>query len=104
MLAGVGNGVGLRLAATGLFAVMSLFVRLASFDAPVGQIVFWRSSVALVPIVLYMVWRREAPAALDKTPAAMGHPAQRRVNENFVWQNSAELALTLLPKKGKANG
>ena len=43
-------------------------------------------------------------AALDKTTAAMGHAAQSRVNENFLWQNSAELALTLLPKKGKANG
>ena len=39
-----------------------------------------------------------------KTTAAMGHAAQSRVNENFLWQNSAELALTLLPKKGKANG
>ena len=39
-----------------------------------------------------------------KTTAAMGHAAQSRVNENFLWQNSAELALTLLPKKGKTNG
>lgn len=48
--------------------------------------------------------RAELAAALDKTTAAMGHAAQSRVNENFLWQNSAELALTLLPKKGKANG
>ena len=46
----------------------------------------------------------ELAAALDKTTAAMGHAAQSRVNENFLWQNSAELALTLLPKKGKSNG
>mgnify|MGYP002750579755 CR=1 FL=1 len=46
----------------------------------------------------------ELATALDKTTAAMGHAAQSRVNENFLWQNSAELALTLLPKKGKANG
>ena len=46
----------------------------------------------------------ELAEALDKTTAAMGHAAQSRVNENFLWQNSAELALTLLPKKGKANG
>ena len=38
----------------------------------------------------------ELAAALDKTTAAMGHAAQSRVNENFLWQNSAELALTLL--------
>ena len=36
--------------------------------------------------------------------SGLGHAAQSRVNENFLWQNSAELALTLLPKKGKANG
>lgn len=48
--------------------------------------------------------RARLAAALDKTTAAMGHAAQSRVNENFLWQNSAELALTLLPKKGKANG
>ena len=46
----------------------------------------------------------ELAEALGKTTAAMGHAAQSRVNENFLWQNSAELALTLLPKKGKANG
>ncbi len=43
----------------------------------------------------------ELAAALGKTTAAMGHAAQTRVNEHFLWQNSAELALTLLPKKGK---
>ena len=46
----------------------------------------------------------ELAAALDNTTATMGHAAQSRVNENFLWQNSAELALTVLPEKGKANG
>jgi len=68
----VWSGIGLRLAATGLFAVMSLFVRMASFEAPVGQIVFWRSSVALIPIILYLMWRREFPRAL-RTKRPWGH-------------------------------
>ena len=46
----------------------------------------------------------EMAAALDKTDTAMGHAAQTRVNEHFLWQNSAELALTLLPKKGATHG
>ena len=46
----------------------------------------------------------EMAAALNKADAAMGHAAQTRVNEHFLWQNSAELALTLLPKKGAAHG
>lgn len=68
----VWSGIGLRLAATGLFAVMSLFVRMASFEAPVGQIVFWRSSVALIPIILYLMWRKEFPRAL-RTKRPWGH-------------------------------
>ncbi|MEQ8393285.1 MAG: DMT family transporter [Thalassospira sp.] len=66
------SGIGLRLAATGLFAIMSLFVRMASFEAPVGQIVFWRSSVALLPIILYLMWRKEFPRAL-RTKRPWGH-------------------------------
>lgn len=46
----------------------------------------------------------EMATALNKADAAMGHAAQTRVNEHFLWQNSAELALTLLPKKGAAHG
>ncbi|URK17285.1 DMT family transporter [Thalassospira sp. GO-4] len=68
----VWTGIGLRLAATGLFAIMSLFVRMASLEAPVGQIMFWRSSVAIVPIVLYLMWRHEFPRAL-RTKRPWGH-------------------------------
>lgn len=71
-MSSVWSGIGLRLTATGLFAVMSLFVRMASFEAPVGQIVFWRSSVALIPIILYLMWRREFPRAL-RTKRPWGH-------------------------------
>ncbi|WP_417766987.1 DMT family transporter [Stappia sp.] len=65
-------GIALRLAATGLFACMSLCVRLASFEAPVGQIVFWRSAVALVPIVIYLMILGRFPAALA-TRNPLGH-------------------------------
>lgn len=43
-------------------------------------------------------------AALGQATPAVGHAAQTRVNTHFLWQNSAELALTLLPHKGKSNG
>ncbi|MBM3549474.1 MAG: DMT family transporter [Alphaproteobacteria bacterium] len=65
-------GIGLRLAATGLFAAMTLCVRLASFEAPVGQIVFFRAAVALVPIMLFLVWRGQFPEGL-KTRNPVGH-------------------------------
>lgn len=41
----------------------------------------------------------EMAAALDRVDDEMGAAAQRRINEHFLWQNSAELALTLLPNK-----
>ncbi len=66
------GGIVLRVVATLLFTLMALSVRLASVEAPTGQIVFWRSVVALVPIVLYLAWRGQLPGGL-KTSRPMGH-------------------------------
>lgn len=65
-------GIALRLTATLLFTVMSLLVRLASVQAPVGQIVFHRSAWALVPVLLYLAWRGQFPRGL-RTRHPMGH-------------------------------
>jgi drug/metabolite transporter (DMT)-like permease len=43
---------------------MSLCVRLASETLPVGQIVFWRNLLAVVPIAFYLVAVGRFPAAL----------------------------------------
>ncbi|CAO3409300.1 DMT family transporter [Azospirillum largimobile] len=69
---GVRGGVMLRLVSAGLFVVMSLFVRLATVEAPIGQIIFYRSAFALLPIVAYLMWRRQFPKAL-KTRQPVGH-------------------------------
>lgn len=66
------GGVMLRLLATFLFAAMSLAVRLAAIEAPVGQIMFWRSAVALGPILIYLWWRGDLPHGL-KTRRPLGH-------------------------------
>jgi drug/metabolite transporter (DMT)-like permease len=63
---GLAAAIWLRIASTGLFACMSLCVRQASFSAPVGQIVFWRSAVALLPILAYLAFRREIAAVITK--------------------------------------
>lgn len=69
---GSGAGIMLRLVSAGLFVVMSLFVRLASVEAPIGQIVFFRSAFALPPIIAYLMWRRQFPSAL-RTRQPVGH-------------------------------
>ena len=58
------EGVGLRLLAAFLMTAMSAAVHGAADVVPVGQIMFWRSALALVPICLYMIWRSEFPRAL----------------------------------------
>jgi drug/metabolite transporter (DMT)-like permease len=62
----------LRLLATLFFSLMSLSVRIASVEAPVGQIVFWRSAVALIPIIAYLAWRGPLRDGL-KTSRPLGH-------------------------------
>lgn len=65
-------GIALRLLATFLFAVMTLFVRLASAEAPVGQVVFHRAAWSLIPIVFYLMVRGQFPAGL-RTANPWGH-------------------------------
>jgi drug/metabolite transporter (DMT)-like permease len=72
IVGGAGAGIALRLLATLFFALMSLSVRIASVEAPVGQIVFWRSAVALVPILVYLAWRGQLRHGL-RTERPLGH-------------------------------
>ncbi|SNS45397.1 DMT family transporter [Tropicimonas sediminicola] len=58
------QGLPLYLSAMFLITAMSACVRAVSGEVPLGQIIFWRSAVALVPILAYMAARGELPAAL----------------------------------------
>jgi drug/metabolite transporter (DMT)-like permease len=72
IVGGTSSGIALRLLATLFFSLMSLSVRLASVEAPVGQIVFWRSAVALVPILVYLALRGQLRHGL-RTERPLGH-------------------------------
>jgi len=58
------NGIALRLFSVGFFAAMSATVHGLSHTVPVGQIVFWRSFAAILPILIYMAWIGRFPAGL----------------------------------------
>ncbi|WP_240931858.1 DMT family transporter [Parasedimentitalea denitrificans] len=58
------QGVGLRLLAAFLMTAMSAVIHAVAKEAALGQIIFWRSAVALIPICLYMAARGEFPHAL----------------------------------------
>src|SRR6266849_7936481 len=47
-----------------LFAVLSALVRFLGEKYPVGQIVFFRSAFAILPVVLIYAWRNELAAAV----------------------------------------
>jgi drug/metabolite transporter (DMT)-like permease len=58
------KAVVLKLIAALLFAVMSTLVRWVGARYPVGQVVFFRSAFAVLPVVIIYAWRRELMAAI----------------------------------------
>lgn len=65
-------GILLRLLSGLLFTGMMVCVKAVSTEVPLGQTVFFRSLFALLPIVAFMTWRRQFPAALA-TQRPLGH-------------------------------
>jgi drug/metabolite transporter (DMT)-like permease len=65
-------GIALRILSGALFAVMTIFVKALSDHVPVGQIVFFRSAFALIPLVVFLWLRSEFPGGLA-TKRPLGH-------------------------------
>ncbi|KAJ57111.1 hypothetical protein ACMU_01065 [Actibacterium mucosum KCTC 23349] len=63
-------GIVLRLLAAGLIVAMSACVHWAAKSAPIGQIMFWRSAVALIPILAYLALRGQLATLRTKRPMA----------------------------------
>ena len=62
-------GIALQLGATFLFMVMGGLVRALGDRIPIGEQIFARSSLALIPLLLMLAWRREIGSALKmKSP------------------------------------
>ena len=67
-----GFGISLRILATLLSAGMVVCVKLVSDRVPLGEIVFFRSFFALIPLLVFLWLRREFPHGL-KTKRPWGH-------------------------------
>jgi drug/metabolite transporter (DMT)-like permease len=61
----VSKGILLRLLGGLLMTGMSACIRIVAQELPLGQIMFWRASVALIPIVIYMALCGDFPRALQ---------------------------------------
>ncbi|WP_153770649.1 DMT family transporter [Labrenzia sp. CE80] len=69
------KGISLRVGATFFFTLMVLFIKWLADEIPVGQVVFFRSAFAMVPLVLFLIWTREFPSGL-KTQRPGRHVAR----------------------------
>ncbi|MDR3375014.1 MAG: DMT family transporter [Ancalomicrobiaceae bacterium] len=56
-------GIGLKLASTFVFAIMLVLVKAGGSHVPAGEVVFFRSFFALIPVVGYIAWRGDLGTA-----------------------------------------
>ncbi len=70
-----GKGIVLKLISAVLFAVMSALIRYLGARYPIGEVVFYRSAFAIVPVVLVYAWRGELMAAV-RTERPLGQASR----------------------------
>lgn len=87
----IATGILLKLASVLLFAAMSTLIRIAGQKYPLGQIVFFRSAFAILPVVLIYAWRRELRAAVV-TKRPLGHIGRGAQSIVGMFLNFAALA------------
>jgi drug/metabolite transporter (DMT)-like permease len=81
----------LKLISAFLLASMSAMVRFLGEKYPVGQIVFFRSAFAIIPVVLIYAWRNELAAAVG-TSRPFGHLGRGVISIGGMFLNFAALA------------
>ncbi|MFG6138821.1 MULTISPECIES: DMT family transporter [unclassified Halomonas] len=84
-------GIVLRLMSGILFTGMMVCVKAVSDAVPLGQTVFFRSAFALLPIVIFMTWRREFPGALV-TRRPLGHLVRSGLGAAAMFASFAAVA------------
>ena len=82
----------LKVASAFLFAVMSVLVRWLGDRYPVGQVVFFRSAFAVLPVVVIYAWQGELIAAL-RIGRPIGHLGRGLTAVGAMFCNFTALAL-----------
>jgi drug/metabolite transporter (DMT)-like permease len=83
--------VSIKLVSVLLFAVMSVLVRYLGDRIPLGQLVFFRSAFAMIPIMAIYAWRGELSTAF-RTGRPLGHVARGLISVVGMFLNFAALA------------
>ncbi len=85
------KGILLKLASALLFALMSALIRWLGEAFPVGQVVFFRSAFAIIPVVMIYAFRGELWTAF-RTGRPFGHIGRGFVGITGMFFNFAALA------------
>jgi len=86
-----GKGILLKLISAVLFAVMSALVRYLGARYPIGEVVFYRSAFAIVPVMLVYAWRGEL-AAVVRTERPLGQAGRGALSIIGMFCNFGALA------------
>src|SRR5262245_25597628 len=82
----------LKVGSAFVFAVMSVLVRWLGDRYPVGQVVFFRSAFAVLPVVIIYAWRGELIAAL-RIGRPVGHLGRGLTAVGAMFCNFTALAM-----------
>ena len=85
-------GILLRILSGVLFTGMLVCIKAVSDEVPVGQSVFYRSLFALLPIVIFLLLRREFPGGLA-TRRPLGHALRSGLGAAAMFASFAAVAL-----------
>jgi drug/metabolite transporter (DMT)-like permease len=85
------KGILLKLVSTVLFAVMSALIRYLGTRYPIGEVVFYRSAFAMVPVMLVYAWRGEL-AAVVRTERPLGQAGRGVISIAGMFLNFGALA------------
>jgi drug/metabolite transporter (DMT)-like permease len=87
----VSKGIVLKLISAVLFAVMSALIRYLGVRYPIGEVVFYRSAFAIVPVVAIYAWRGELMAAV-RTERPLGQASRGALSIVGMFCNFGALA------------
>ncbi len=86
-----GKGIAFKLISAALFAVMSALIRYLGARYPIGEVVFYRSAFAVVPVLAVYAWRGEL-AAVVRTERPLGQAGRGAISIVGMFTNFGALA------------
>ena len=91
-----GKGITFKLISAVLFAVMSALIRYLGARYPIGEVVFYRSAFAIVPVMAVYAWRGEL-AAVVRTERPLGQAGRDDLHVKILQAQRTRTPLRFRP-------